>query len=170
MDFNLTGEQELLRDGLTKFLAARYDLAESRSAAKTGPGWQPETWRAFADELGILGATFPEDIGGIGGGPIELMVIAEALGHALVIEPYVGTVVVAGGLLVRAGTEAAHALLEQIAAGTAVVALADGPGITARADGYQERVTWWRGDGPARCVIADGGSLPALRALLVEKA
>ena len=135
MDFNLTGEQELLRDGLTKFLAARYDLAESRSAAKTGPGWQPETWRAFADELGILGATFPEDIGGIGGGPIELMVIAEALGHALVIEPYVGTVVVAGGLLVRAGTEAAHALLEQIAAGTAVVALADGPGITARADG-----------------------------------
>ena len=116
MDFNLTGEQELLRDGLTKFLAARYDLAESRSAAKTGAGWQPEIWRAFAEELGILGATFPEDIGGIGGGPTELMVIAEALGHALVIEPYVGTVVLAGGLLARANTEAAHALLERIAA------------------------------------------------------
>lgn len=135
MDFNLTGEQELLRDGLTKFLAARYDLAESRSAAKTGAGWQPEIWRAFAEELGILGATFPEDIGGIGGGPTELMVIAEALGHALVIEPYVGTVVLAGGLLARANTEAAHALLERIAAGTAIVALAEGPGITATADG-----------------------------------
>ncbi|MFN8228905.1 MAG: acyl-CoA dehydrogenase family protein [Mycobacterium sp.] len=135
MDFNLTGEQELLRDGLTKFLAARYDLAESRSAAKTGAGWQPEIWRAFAEELGILGATFPEDIGGIGGGPTELMVISEALGHALVIEPYVGTVVLAGGLLARADTDAARTLLERITEGTAIVALAQGPGITATADG-----------------------------------
>ncbi len=78
MDFTLSKEQELLRDGLTKFLATRYDLAKSRSAAHTGPGWQPDIWRSFADELGILGATFPEDIGGIGGGPTELMVITEA--------------------------------------------------------------------------------------------
>ncbi|WP_454789220.1 acyl-CoA dehydrogenase family protein [Mycolicibacterium lutetiense] len=124
MDFNLTNEQELLRDGLTKFLASRYDLASSRGAAKTGPGWQPEIWRGFADELGILGATLPEEAGGIGGGPVETMVIAEALGHALVIEPFVDTVVVAGGLLHRAGDPAAAALLEDIVAGTAVVALA----------------------------------------------
>ena len=121
MDFNLTNEQELLRDGLTKFLASRYDLASSRAAAKTGPGWQPEIWRGFADELGILGATLPEEAGGIGGGPVETMVIAEALGHALVIEPFIDTVVVAGGLLHRSG---AAALLEDIVAGTAVVALA----------------------------------------------
>ena len=76
---------------------------KSRTAAKTGPGWQPDIWRGFADELGILGATLPEDVGGIGGGPIELMVITEALGHALVVEPYVDTVVVCGGLLHRAG-------------------------------------------------------------------
>ncbi len=120
MDFNLTNEQELLRDGLTKFLASRYDLASSRAAAKTGPGWQPEIWRAFADELGILGATLPEDAGGIGGGPVETMVIAEALGHALVIEPFVDTVVVAGGLLHRSGA----GLLEDIVTGTTVVALA----------------------------------------------
>lgn len=120
MDFNLTNEQELLRDGLTKFLASRYDLASSRAAAKTGPGWQPEIWRAFADELGILGATLPEDAGGIGGGPVETMVIAEALGHALVIEPFVDTVVVAGGLLHRSRA----GLLEDIVAGTTVVALA----------------------------------------------
>src|SRR5437868_13260710 len=124
MDFNLTNEQELLRDGLTKFLSSRYDLASSRAAAKTGPGWQPEIWRGFADELGILGATLPEEAGGIGGGPVETMVIAEALGHALVIEPFVDTVVVAGGLLHRSGDVAAAALLEDIVAGTAVVALA----------------------------------------------
>ncbi|WP_102145426.1 acyl-CoA dehydrogenase family protein [Mycobacterium hubeiense] len=121
MDFTLTKEQELLRDGLTKFLSTRYDLEKSRAAAKTGAGWQPDIWRAFADELGILGATLPEEVGGIGGGPVEMMVIAEALGHALVVEPYVDCAVVAAGLLHRAG---ASALLEKVVAGTAIVALA----------------------------------------------
>ena len=124
MDFNLSNEQELLRDGLAKFLGTRYDLEKSRAAAKTGIGWQPDIWRAFATELGILGATLPEEVGGIGGGPIELMIITEALGHALVIEPYVDTVVVAGGLLRRAGTPAATSLLANIVAGAAVVVLA----------------------------------------------
>ena len=87
MDFNLTKEQEPLRDGLARFLSTRYDLEKSRAAAKTGTGWQPEIWRGFDVELGILGASLPEDVGGIGGGPDEVMVIADALGHALVIEP-----------------------------------------------------------------------------------
>src|SRR4051812_1969479 len=121
MDFNLSNEQELLRDGLSKFLSTRYDLEKSRAAAKTGSGWQPDIWRGFAEELGILGAALPEDVGGIGGGAVEVMVIAEALGRALVIEPYVDTVVVAGGLLRRAG---ATALLSKVAEGTAIVALA----------------------------------------------
>ena len=124
MDFNLSKEQELLRDGLGKFLSTRYDLEKSRAAAKTGPGWQPDIWRGFADELGILGAALPEDVGGIGGGPVEVMVIAEALGQALVVEPYVDTVVVAGGLLRRAGGPVATALLEKVVDGTAIVALA----------------------------------------------
>ena len=124
MDFNLTKEQQLLRDGLTKFLSTRYDLEKSRTAAKTGAGWQPDIWRGFAEELGILGATLPEDVGGIGGGPVEAMVIAEALGHALVVEPYIDTAIVAGGLLQRGGGDIATAVLEKIAAGTAIVALA----------------------------------------------
>lgn len=124
MDFNLSKEQELLRDGLNKFLASRYDLESSRAAAKSGAGWQPDIWSGFANELGILGAALPEEIGGIGGGPVEVMVIAEALGQALVVEPYVDTVVVSGGLLHRAGGEAASALLERIVEGTAIVALA----------------------------------------------
>jgi alkylation response protein AidB-like acyl-CoA dehydrogenase len=124
MNFKLTNEQELLRDGLGKFLATRYDLEKSRTAAKLGPGWQPDIWRALADELGILGAAFPESVGGIGGGPVEIMVIAEELGRALVIEPFVETVVVGGGLLQRADHPAAPALLERIAAGTAIVGVA----------------------------------------------
>lgn len=124
MDFTLSNEQELLRDGLNRFLATRYDLEKSRTAAKSGQGWQPDIWRGFADELGILGATLPESSGGMGGGPVELMVIAEALGQSLVIEPYVDTVVVAGGLLGRSGSADADAVLEKIAAGTAIAALA----------------------------------------------
>jgi alkylation response protein AidB-like acyl-CoA dehydrogenase len=123
MDFNLTKEQGLLRDGLTKFLSVRYDLEKSRVAAKTGIGWQPDIWRGFAAELGILGATLPEDVGGIGGSATELMIITEALGHALVIEPYIDTVVVCGGLLHRAGGPTAS-LLQEIIGGDAVVALA----------------------------------------------
>lgn len=145
MDFNLTEEQELLSDGLAKFLSVRYDLDKSRAAAKTGIGWQPEIWRGFATELGILGATLPEDVGGIGGGPIELMIIAEQLGHALVVEPYVDTVVVAGGLLHRAGGPVANALLEKISEGEAVVALAAAE--PASADQWQDVSTTAEPDG-----------------------
>jgi alkylation response protein AidB-like acyl-CoA dehydrogenase len=124
MDFRLSDEQEMLRKGLAKFLATRYGLDRSRAAAKTGAGWQPDIWRAFADELGILGAALPEEMGGIGGGPVEVMVIAEALGQALVVEPYVDTAVVAAGLLLRAGGEQAAGIVERIATGHAIVALA----------------------------------------------
>jgi alkylation response protein AidB-like acyl-CoA dehydrogenase len=124
MDFTLNDEQELLRAGLTRFLAGRYGLERSRAAAKTGAGWQPDIWRAFADELGILGAALPVDCGGIGGGPVEMMLIAEALGHALVIEPYVDTAVVAAGLLRRAGGARALGLLDEIVSGSTIVTVA----------------------------------------------
>lgn len=162
MDFNLSKEQELLRDGLTKFLFTRYDLEKSRSAAKTGAGWQPDIWRAFAEELGILGATLPEEVGGIGGGPVELMVITEALGHALVIEPYVDTVVVAGGLLGRAGGAQARSLLEKIAAGTAVVALAATEAESG--DRWQDGATTAERAGD--CWILNGGKHVAISAPL----
>ena len=160
MDFNLSDEQQLLRDGLTRFLATRYDLEKSRSAAKTGAGWQPDIWRAFADELGILGAALPEDVGGIGGGPVEVMVIAEALGHALVIEPYVDTAVVAAGLLRRADGEAANALLENIVAGQAIVALAAAEAESG--DRWQDVATTARRDGSEW--VLDGAKTMAVAA------
>ncbi len=162
MDFNLTNEQELLRDGLTKFLGSRYDLASSRAAAKTGPGWQPEIWRAFADELGILGATLPEEAGGIGGGAVEAMVICEALGHALVIEPFVDTVVVAGGLLHRSGDAAA--LLEDVVAGSAVVALAATE--PSSGDNWRDVATTARRDGDEW--VLDGAKVMAVSAPLAS--
>ncbi|MEV0711313.1 acyl-CoA dehydrogenase family protein [Nocardia aurea] len=124
MDFTLTKEQELLRDALAGFLGARYDLEKSRTAAKSGEGWQPAIWRGFADELGILGATLPERVDGMGGGPVELMVIAEELGRALVVEPFVDTVVVGAGLLDRSGGERAEDVLRAIVAGDARTAFA----------------------------------------------
>ncbi|WP_245607239.1 acyl-CoA dehydrogenase family protein [Pseudonocardia spinosispora] len=143
ISFALTAEQEMLRDGLVKFLDKHYDLAVSRAAVKTGPGWQPEIWRALAEDLGILGAALPEHAGGTGGGPVEMMVIAEALGNALVVEPYIDTAVLGAGLLHRLGGPRADEVLARIVDGTAVTAVAAmeaGPGLddittTARRDG-----------------------------------
>ncbi|WP_280416736.1 acyl-CoA dehydrogenase family protein [Nocardia carnea] len=123
MDFTFTDEQQMLRDAVAGFLAARYDLEKSRSAVKTGAGWQPEIWRGLA-ELDVLGLTLPEETGGSGGGPVESMIIAEELGRVLVVEPYVDTVVVGGGLLRRSGGETAQAVLRQIAEGSARIAFA----------------------------------------------
>ncbi|MEU1985101.1 acyl-CoA dehydrogenase family protein [Nocardia sp. NPDC019395] len=123
MDFTFTDEQQMLRDAVAGFLAARYDLEKSRGAVKTGLGWQPEIWRGLA-ELDVLGLTLPEETGGSGGGPVESMIIAEELGRALVVEPYVDTVVIGGGLLRRAGGEPARALLARIAEGNARIAFA----------------------------------------------
>jgi len=109
--------------------------------------------------LGMLGATLPESAGGTGGGPVELMVIAEELGRALVIEPFVDTVVVAGGLLQRAGGAAAEALLERIAAGTAVVALA----ATEAESGYQ-----WAAASTEAVRDGDGWVLTGANAVVVS--
>lgn len=124
MDFTLTPEQQLLADGLGKFLDARYDLQASREAVKVGAGWQPEIWRALADELGVIGACLPEAVGGDDGGPEELMVVTEALGHALVVEPFVDSVVLGARLLHAIGAEPALAAARRIAAGEAVSTLA----------------------------------------------
>src|SRR5206468_1616149 len=87
-------------------------------------GWRPAIWKQFA-ELGLLGASLPEEYGGLGGGAVETMIVMEAFGRALVIEPYVPTVVIAGGLLRAAGTEARkQEWLPRIASGDAVLAFA----------------------------------------------
>jgi alkylation response protein AidB-like acyl-CoA dehydrogenase len=124
MDFSFTEEQGLLRDSVAAYLSDHYDFDKRRAAIKSGEGWRPAVWKAFAEDLGILGAAFPEDVGGLGGGPIETMVVMEEFGRALVVEPYLSTVVIGGGFLRRAGTDAARDLMGGIIGGDVVMAFA----------------------------------------------
>ena len=124
MDFSFTEEQTLLRDSLSAFLADTYDFDKRRAAVASAGGWRPQVWKALAQDLGILGASFPEELGGLGGGATEVMVVMEEFGKALVIEPYLSTVVIGGGFLTRAGTDTAKALIGQIIAGEARLAFA----------------------------------------------
>jgi hypothetical protein len=124
MNFSFTEEQTLLRDSLASYLADHYSFEQRRAAIKSTAGWRPQVWKAFAEDLGILGAAFPEDLGGLGGGATETMVIMEELGKALVVEPYLATVVIAGGFLKRSGHPAASELIGRIVAGEATFAFA----------------------------------------------
>ncbi|UZW58289.1 acyl-CoA dehydrogenase family protein (plasmid) [Sphingobium sp. JS3065] len=103
MNFDLTAEQGQLRETLRAFLAARNDIAVRNAVSHSELGWRDDLWTAFAEELGILGAPLPESAGGLGGGSIDVMTIMEELGANLTNEPYLETVVIAGGLLARAG-------------------------------------------------------------------
>jgi alkylation response protein AidB-like acyl-CoA dehydrogenase len=124
MDFSFTDEQKMLRDTLASYLADHYAFDQRRAATAQEPGWRPQVWKAFAEELGILGASFPEALGGLGGGPVEAMIIMEELGKALVVEPYLGTAVIGGGFLKHAGHPHAAELAGRIIAGEAVFAFA----------------------------------------------
>jgi hypothetical protein len=124
MDFSFTEEQTLLRDSLAAFLADTYDFDKRRTAVASAAGWRPEIWKALAEDLGILGASFPEELGGLGGGPTEVMVVMEEFGKALVVEPYLGTVVIGGGFLRRAGGERASEMIGRIIEGKATLAFA----------------------------------------------
>ena len=124
MDFSFTEEQSMLRDTVASYLADTYSFDQRRAALKAEPGWRPQVWKAFADELGILGASFSEDQGGLGGGSTENMVIMEELGKALVVEPYLPTVVIGGGFLKHGRPAVADELIGGIVAGEAIIAFA----------------------------------------------
>jgi alkylation response protein AidB-like acyl-CoA dehydrogenase len=124
MDFNTTDEQTMLRDTVSRYLADTYSFDNRMKTVHGGKHWNPAVWRAFAEELGILGAPFSEAHGGLGGGAIENMIVMEEIGRALVIEPYLPTVVIAGGALKATGGALADAVIPQIIAGDAIIAFA----------------------------------------------
>jgi len=124
MDFDLSEEQRLLQDSVARLLADRYGFEQRKGYAGAPEGWSRALWAQYA-ELGLLGLPFVEGDGGFGGGPVETMIVMEAFGRALVLEPYLATVILAGGLLRRAGTaEQRKALVPEIAAGRLTLALA----------------------------------------------
>lgn len=123
MNFDYTDEQNALRDSLSKWAAQQYDFDKRKAALADENAWK-KNWATFA-ELGLLAAPLPEEFGGLGGGPIDISVVAEEFGKALVVEPYVPTVVLGGGALKYAGGAAQKdEHLNAIAAGERVIAFA----------------------------------------------
>ncbi len=126
MQIVLSEEQQILRDGVARFVANEHDFQKRHDFLETEQGHAPELWRQIA-ELGWLGAGLPEDMGGFGGGPAELALIIEELGRGLVLEPFLTTAVFGGQLLSRHGNLAQQSeLLPAIAMGETRVALAYG--------------------------------------------
>ncbi len=123
MNFDYTEEQTMLRDSIAKWAAGQYDFDKRRAALASEDGWKAN-WATFAD-LGLLAAPLPEDFGGLGGGALDVSVVTEEFGKALVVEPYVPTVVLGAGALKLAGSTAQkQERLPAIAEGKCVVAFA----------------------------------------------
>ena len=127
MDFNYTDEQNALRDTLSRYIVKDYPFEARRALAKSADGFSREHWKQFA-ELVLLALPFPEDFGGLsvtGGNAVDTLLVMEAFGRGLVLEPYLSTVIVAGGLVRDAGSAAQkEALLPAIAGGERMLALA----------------------------------------------
>lgn len=123
MDFNFTDEQTMIRDSLSRLIRDQYDFDTRRKVVTSAEGWRPAMWAQFA-ELGLLAAPFSEEDGGLGGGPIDAMVVMEEFGKGLVVEPFLSTVVCAGGFLKRANAAQKAEHLAPIMAGERVFAFA----------------------------------------------
>jgi pimeloyl-CoA dehydrogenase small subunit len=166
MDFDLSDDQRLLADSVTRLMADRYGFEARKAFLKQPDGWSTEMWGRYA-ELGLLGVPFAEEHGGFGGGAVEVMLVMQELGRALALEPYLATVVL-GGTAVRLGGSAAQqaAILPAVAEGTLKLAFAHGER-DARYDLSDVRTTAKRGNGGwvldgAKSVVFHGDSADKL--------
>src|SRR5438874_363358 len=110
MDFDLSEEQRLLKESVDGLLTDAYDCEACKKYMAEKGGWSKAIWSKLAEQ-GLLGLPFAEADGGFGAGAVETMIVMEALGRALVLEPYLATVVIAGGCLRHGGSaeqKAAH--------------------------------------------------------------
>ncbi|MDB5500395.1 MAG: putative acyl-CoA dehydrogenase [Tardiphaga sp.] len=105
MDFDLSEEQRLLKDSVDGLLKASYDFDQRKKYRAERGGWSKSLWNKLAEQ-GLLGLPFTEEEGGFGAGAVETMIVMESLGKALVVEPYLATVVLGGGFLRRGGSAA----------------------------------------------------------------
>src|SRR6201981_465768 len=108
MDFDLSEEQRLLRESVDGLLTDAYDFEQRKKYMKEKGGWSPAIWSKLAEQ-GLLGLPFAESDGGFGAGAVETMIVMEELGKALVLEPYLATVVIGGGFLRHGGSAAQKA-------------------------------------------------------------
>ncbi|MFF3567507.1 acyl-CoA dehydrogenase family protein [Nocardia jiangxiensis] len=131
MTLVFTPEQEELRATIRRFLAERSPSESVRRWMESEQGYDPELWRRMATELGVHGLALPEEFGGFGGGPVELGIVLEEMGRALLPSPYFATVALAGQALLASNDQAAQARwLPSIAEGalTATLAVAEESG------------------------------------------
>ncbi len=123
MDLSYTAEQRALKESAARFLKDRYPFDVRRRIEASAEGYSPELWRAFAD-LGWLGLPFPAIHGGLDGSAVDIALLTETLGASLVMEPYVSTVVLCGGLIAAVGNAAQRAaIIPEIIAGRLILAL-----------------------------------------------
>lgn len=108
MNFDFTEEQQMVRDSIARFVQDDYDWDTRKAIVASEKGLSPDNWKLFA-ELGWLSIPFAEEHGGFGGNIVDLSVVMEELGKGLVVEPYFPTVVLFGGLIARAGSDAQRA-------------------------------------------------------------
>ena len=123
MDFSFNEEQTLLRNTIQSFIQDNYDFDKRTEIVKSEEGMKIENWKLFSD-LGLLGLPFSEDDGGLGFGPVELMIVAEEFGKGLVVEPYIQTIVTCGGFLKRASEKQRHEYIPKIISGEDIWAFA----------------------------------------------
>jgi alkylation response protein AidB-like acyl-CoA dehydrogenase len=125
VDFNYDSEQSDLREAVRGLLARAYSDSEQRRAVvKAEPGFDEKTWARLA-EMGLLGLPFAEEDGGMGAGPVEVAIVAEEIGRVLAPEPFIETVVLAGGLVAAVGTsEQKGEILGGISEGTTIAVFA----------------------------------------------
>jgi len=124
MDFNYTEEQQLLKDSLEKFLAKNYGFEQRRDILANHAGFSPTAWEGFSS-MGLLALPVPEEFGGFGGNAVDLMIVMEAFGRSLVLEPYLANAVLAAGAIALAGSAAQRQiLLPRIADGSMKFAFA----------------------------------------------
>ena len=124
MDFELSEEQRLLQDSVSRLIADRYSFEQRKGYLKTPEGFSAALWSQYA-ELGLLGLPFAEEYGGFGGGAQEIMLVMQAFGRALILEPYLTTVVLGGAALHHGGSDDQKAaILPAIAEGSMKLAFA----------------------------------------------
>ncbi|TLX71349.1 pimeloyl-CoA dehydrogenase small subunit [Pseudomonas nicosulfuronedens] len=124
MNFDLNEEQRMLKDAVERLVADRYGFEQRNRYMGEADGWSRALWASYA-ELGLLGLPFAEADGGFAGGPAETLIVMEAAGRGLLLEPYLATVVLAGGLLANAASPAQRAdILPALIAGERLLAFA----------------------------------------------
>jgi len=124
MDFELSEEQRLLKDSVERLTTQRYDFEARKKYMKETDGWSRALWKQYVD-LGLTALPFAEEHGGIGGGPVETMIVMETFGRALALEPYFASVILGGSFVKLGASEAArNDVLPKVAAGEALLAFA----------------------------------------------